>query len=103
MTELSMAHYFKELNNYTTSDRQYGFKTGSSTAHATKGLYTFLQSLPKQKLQPQGVLLIDFSKAYDRVNRAKLYNILEELEVKEEELNLLKAIHNNSALHIGDI
>ena len=34
MTELSMIHYFRELNNSLTSANQFGFKIGRSTAHA---------------------------------------------------------------------
>ena len=50
--------------------------------------------------RPQGqqnrphTVFIDFSKAYDRVNRSKLYKILEEKEIlKEDEIELLKCIH----------
>ena len=64
-----------------------------------------MQSIPKRgsPKEPKGIVLIDFSKAYDRVDRDKLYEILEEMKVEKNSLNLLKVIHNNSYTSIGGI
>ena len=105
MTEISMVHYFKRLNDSNTSTKQFRFKSSCSTAHAVSKFYSYLMGINKTRgtSQPKGVVLIDFSKAYDRVDREKLYSVLEDMKIQEGPLKLLKAIHNNSRTLIGDI
>ena len=89
MTELSMKHYFRELNNLSTN--QFEFKIGLSTAHAViKFLHTYRVSQRGSPKEPKGIVLIDFSKAYDRVGRDKLFEVLDGKKVEKNSLYLLK-------------
>ena len=48
------------------------------------------------------MVFIDLSKAYDRVNREKLYTLIKQNEVmKEQELELVKFIHSNLRIGLG--
>ena len=48
-----------------------------------------------------GVMLIDFSKAYDRVDRKILYDKLRKKGIRESTIGYIMAIHDNSKIVIG--
>ena len=59
-----------------TSEHQFGFKANKSYSHATVKVYEYLRSIKSvrnDKRESMGIMLIDFTKAYDRVDREILY------------------------------
>ena len=47
-------------------------------------------------------MLVDFSKAYDRVKRDKIYVKTVIIWIKKEKFDLVKSIHANTKIVIGD-
>ena len=92
--ELSVLSEVAQVNNDNTHIKQYGFKRSSSAQHAVYAVYEFLKNLTKSR-KPQGIVLIDFSKAYDRVNRDILYRKMIAIEVTDRIINFIRTIHNN--------
>ena len=101
MYELTIADELKMFNS-RTSPSQYGFKPQYATAHAILGMHNFIAALPSPSRRCQGVLLIDFSKAYDSVDRGVLYERLRKIGMPEELVYKIKAIHSNSKIIIND-
>ena len=100
--ELTVAPELKRLNA-RTSPNQFGFKPASSTAHVILGLYSFVTNLPPRSRRCQGVLLIDFKKAYDAVDHMLLYQTLTSAGTNREDLTKVRAIHANSKVLINGI
>ncbi len=65
----------KEENNLCTSDLQFSFKTGSSTSLCTSMVQETVSYYVHNGTNVYG-LLLDASKAYDRVNYCKLFRLL---------------------------
>jgi hypothetical protein len=79
----------RELNSVIISDhRQFGFKTGSSTAICTN---VFKQSVAYYVNRGSHVFtcFVDFTKAFDRVNYWKLFSMLLDDNVNRHIVNLL--------------
>ena len=82
-----------EVNDYL-ADEQNGFQKGKST---TDHLITLTNVLETRKMQRKEtfVAYIDFSKAYDRINRCLLWKKLETLGIKGNMLNCIKSLYAN--------
>ena len=100
--EITLAQELKRLNG-KTSPRQFGFKPHMSTSNATLGFYTFIRNLPTPARGCQGILLVDFAKAYDSVNRDRLYQTIHEAGMDADTLYKINAIHSNSKVVINNV
>ena len=65
-------------------------------------LNTKMKELSREE-EPAGVLFVDFKKAFDSVNRLKLYEKLSKFDIDKNIINIMKAIHNNSTTEIGEV
>ncbi len=66
---------FKEENSLYTNDLQFSFKTGSSTSLCTSMVQESVSHYVQNGTNVYG-LLLDASKAFDRVNYCKLFRLL---------------------------
>jgi len=84
--------------------KQLGFVNEQETkGNLLKMSYNYHIKFKSSKKNKRFLLYLDLSSAYDRVIRSKLYEILERKKIMDEnEINLLKAIHNNIQIKIGD-
>ena len=97
----SRLNKFMDTNNYIV-DNQNGFKKGRSTVDHLATLTNIIETRKLQK-KDTFVAFIDFSKAYDRVNRGFLWKKLETMGVKGKMLQCLKGLYHNvtSKVKIG--
>ena len=86
------------------SESQAGGRSGYSTIDNIFCLQAVVQKYITKKRGRFYILFIDFCKAYDSVNRQKLWEILVEKGLKGKMLNMLKSIHENvsAAVKVGD-
>ena len=82
-----------ELNNRICEEHN-GFRVGRSTGDHLSSLSLIVESCIKRKLNTFGVF-IDFSKAYDRVNRDLLWHKLSVLGVNGKMLNSVKSLYEH--------
>ena len=82
-----------ELNNGICEEHN-GFRVGRSTGDHLCSLSLIVKSCIKRKLNTFGVF-IDFSKAYDRVNRDLLWHKLSVLGVNGKMLNSVKSLYEH--------
>ena len=82
-----------ELNN-GICEEQNGFRVGRSTGDHLSSLSLIVESRIKRKLNTFAVF-IDFSKAYDRINRDLLWHKLSVLGVNGKMLNSLKSLYEH--------
>ena len=87
-----LSKYVRE-NDYIV-DEQNGFQKDKSTVDH---LITFTNILETRKLQKKDtfVAYIDFSKAYDRVNRGFLWNKLQSMGINGKMLTCIKSLYSN--------
>ena len=81
---------------------QCGFRKGRSCIDA---IFTLKQIMEKRKEfnLPIYLLFLDYEKAYDRVRRPILWNILEEYEIPKNLINAIKSMYDNTSITIeGD-
>ena len=83
-----------------TSPFQFGFKPGTGIGEAILRLNMKIRQLQNND-EPSGILFIDFKKAFDSVNRIKLYKKMETYGIAHEVIKLVEAIHNNSRTELG--
>ena len=100
LLEISLVHHLKKAMA-DTSPFQFGFKSGTGTGEAMMRLNNKMKELA-QNLDPSGVLFIDFKKAFDSVNRQKLYEKMSKYGIKTEVIGIIKAIHDYSLTEIND-
>ena len=77
-----------------TSPFQFGFKAETCTGEAMLRLNLKMREFSKED-ERSGILFIDFKKAFDSVDRAKLYVKLMNYGIEPRVINLIKAIHDN--------
>ena len=82
-----------ELNN-GLCDEQGGFRSGRCTGDHISSLGYIIETRNKKK-QDTYAAFIDFSKAYDRINRSLLWHKLSMLGVSNKMLNSLKSLYQN--------
>ena len=78
-----------DLTDYHIPEQQFGFRRGRSTLHAVRCLQQDIEEalrLPRRRLH---VIFIDFSKAFETVNRKLLVTKLEHLLGKEHYLTAI--------------
>ena len=88
-------------NNFTEEPTQFGFRKNSSTSHA---IFTLKETLihNKSKNKPIIACFIDFSKAFDKVNRPKLFEKLRAI-LNQDHWALLYAYYTSTTIKIkGD-
>ena len=87
--------YVKEIiGKYQT-----GFCRGKSTIDQIYTLRQILEKTIEGRIETHH-LFIDFSTAYDSVNRASLYNAMEEFEIPHKLIKLVKATMDNSQCRV---
>lgn len=67
--------------NHLIDRRQFGALRGRSTTHALVSLFHHLYSLSEQPDKCVRILLLDFSKAFDRINHQILITKMEKMEI----------------------
>ena len=75
-------------------EEQNGFRPGRST---TDNLFTltYIMEIAKKEKRDIHMAFVDLRKAYDRVNRDKLWESLSELNLEEKSILLLKNLYKN--------
>ena len=99
LLEISIVHHLKNKMK-DTSPFQFGFKPGTGTGEAILRLNTKIKTLASSN-EASGILFIDFKKAFDSVNRVKLYIKLATFGIAPEIIKLIEAIHNSSQTELG--
>ena len=104
LLELSLLEKLQNYNESKMTTKQLGFvKRQETKGNLLKMSYNYHIKFKSSKKNKRFLLYLDLSSAYDRVIRSKLYEILERKKIMDEnEINLLKAIHNNIQIKIGD-
>jgi hypothetical protein len=79
-------------------EEQCGFRKGCS---CTDAIFTVQQIMEKRKEYnlPQFILFIDYEKAYDNVNRDKLWEMMDN-KIPNYLLNTIKSIYRNTKIRI---
>ena len=87
----------KEQSSLLSSELQFGFKKGLSTTQCT---YSFLETIDYYNYNKSSVfvLLLDASKAFDRINYWKLFTDLKKRNVSPLVLRLLLHMYTNQTL-----
>ena len=82
-----------------SSNLQFGFKKGTST---TQGTYSMLETIDHYNFMKSNafVLMLDASKAFDRVNYCKLFRELLKREMSPLVLRLLLFMYTNQTLRV---
>lgn len=91
-------------DNDILTDAQFGFRHGMSTVDAIFSLYSIIQKtfLKKKRLY---CCFVDFKKAFDTVDRFKLWYKLGNMGLGGKILNIMKSMYNNvkSCISIGGL
>ncbi len=89
----------KEQDALVTSDLQFGFKQKMSTTHCT---YVMLETINHYNANGSNVyaLMLDASKAFDRVNYCKLFRVLLERQMSPLVLRLLLYMYTRQKLQV---
>ena len=84
--------------------KQLGFvKWQETKGNLLKLSYNYHIKFKSSKKNKRFLLYLDLSSAYDWVIWSKLYETLEKKKIlNQSEINLLKAIHNNIQIKIGE-
>ena len=87
----------KEQSSLLSSELQFGFKKGLSTTQCT---YSLLETIDYYNYNKSSVfvLLLDASKAFDRINYCKLFTDLLKRNVSPLVLRLLLHMYTNQTL-----
>jgi sorting nexin-29 len=83
LSSTSSKLYANTLNRYGESaleEEQWGFRQGRSTSDAIFILQQILEERRDSK-SPTFILFVDYEKAYDNINREKLWQILMEEDI----------------------
>ena len=89
----------KNVDEFSTTDLQYGFKPKSSTTQCT---FTMLETINhyRQNDTDVYVLLLDASQAFDKVNYVKLFRLLIDRHVNPLVIRCLLYMYTNQSLNI---
>ena len=89
----------KEQNVLATSHLQFGFKQNMSTTHCT---YVMMETISYYNANDSNVyaLMLDASKAFDRVNYCKLFRVLLRRKVSPLVLRLLLYMYTKQKLQV---
>ena len=80
---------------YQLSNAQFGFRKGKGCTDAIFALRQLSEKAIEYN-QPIHLVFIDQEKAFDRVNRDKLWKVLEQYDIKGQLLDNIRAIYSNS-------
>ena len=89
----------KEEHSLCSSELQFGFKKGLSTTQCTFSMLEIIDYYNFNK-SDVGVLLLDASKAFDRVNYCKLFNELLKRNISPVLLRLLLYMYTTQSLRV---
>ena len=101
LAEKAMAtqiYNFMETNNLFPNS-QYGFRTQRGTHQAVCEAVARIESL-KSKGKKYGVVLMDFSKAFDIINHRILYKKLKTLKFSAESITLIKSYLTDRRIYV---
>ena len=90
----------KNVDQFETSDMQYGFKPKSSTSQCTFALMETINYY-RQNNSEVYVLLLDASQAFDKVNYTKLFQLLMTKNVNPMVIRCLLYMYTNQYLNIN--
>ena len=99
LVEIKIVHYLKDAMK-KTSPFQFGFKQGTGAGEAILRLKIKIKELNRES-KPSGILFIDFKKAFDSVNRAKLYVKMVNFGIPKEIIKVIESIHDCSRTELG--
>jgi sorting nexin-29 len=80
------------INEYILSEEQYGFRKGRSCSDCVFIMEQFIKKRREFSL-PTYVLFIDCEKAFDRVPRGKLWNIMKNKGFPDHSKNCAKSVY----------
>ena len=89
----------KNSDQFKTNDLQFGFKPNSSTSHCTFAVMETVNYFTQHNSDAY-VLLLDASKAFDKVNYIKLFNLLIERCVNPLYIRCLLYMYTNHELNV---
>ena len=100
-------HYCRRFINYLrlwsenwTMNTQYGFRSGRSTGHAIF-LARRLQSFAEATGKNISIILLDWEKAFDRLDHNRLIESLQRVEVPQRLLQLIKDIYSRPKFRVS--
>lgn len=101
---MSLLEKLQIYNEKKMTTKQLGFvKWQETKGNLLKLSYNYEIKFKNSKNNKWYLLYLDLSSAYDWVIRSKLYDILRDKKIlNNEEIDLLMAIHNNIQIKIGD-
>ena len=79
---------------------QYGFRSGGSTSHAIF-LARRLQSFAEATGKNISIILLDWEKAFDRLDHNRLIESLQRVEVPQRLLQLIKDIYSRPKFRVS--
>ena len=83
-----------EEDNAILHDAQNGFRKGRTTVDQITSLTSIIETR-KLKKESTFVVYIDFKKAYDAINRSKLFTELKDLGITGKMFNALRSLYDN--------
>lgn len=99
---VSLVRYrMQKAVEHKISMTQYGFRPKRSTAHATYILRR-LQDWAEQKGTEFYLALIDWEKAFDKVQHTKLFDSMSRLGFSHHFVNIVKALYQSPAFYVQD-
>jgi hypothetical protein len=92
-----------KLNRHSESileEEQCGIRRGRSTMEA---IFTLRQILKKRREfnLPTLIIFVDYEKAYDSLNRGKLWQILRDEDIPKQVLKAIQSLYQNSNICIS--
>ena len=83
------------------SETQFGFRPNRSTSHATY-IIRRLQDWSEQKGAELYMALIDWEKAFDKVQHSKLFDSMTRLGLSNHFINIVKALYQSPSFFVQD-
>lgn len=95
----------RESGLFNSGNYQTGFKKGVSTSTNLAQVLNDILRTRSKRTQRKIIMAIDITKAYDNVNRRKLFNFLDQrvkTDIKRQVVNLIKSLYTGQLVKIGD-
>jgi len=83
-----------KVNIFLMHDEQNGFRRNRNTIDHLSSITNIIETRKLRKLSTFAAF-VDFKKAYDSVNRALLFDKLEELGISSKMIRALRSLYNN--------
>ena len=90
--------YAAQIDEYLQRT-QFGFRKNRSTADAIHCVRRIAEH-GEQTKTPTHMVLLDWAKAFDKINREALYVAMEKMNVPKKYINVIKAMYTNTRFNI---